>query len=191
MDWIIVMDDVSGVADISKNVANFLTVSRKYRYHCVYVFHIIAPATQSWQKIISQTIIFNIFPSSVLYNTVAKILQSNCKQQYQKYVPARSMWLNRIFINLAKTGAKHCLTNDCRNVNKNRPGRYRTSAYNPDQQVCHFNQPHDDELYNVFISKKIKTENFEEGIYFRIDRVQGKLKTRASMKKNFRRWHKR
>ena len=87
MDCIIVMGDVSGVADISKNVANFLTVSRKYRYHCVYVFHIIAPATQIWQKIISQTIIFNIFPSSVLYNTVAKILQSNCKQQYKKICP--------------------------------------------------------------------------------------------------------
>ena len=101
------------------------------------------------------------------------------------------MWLNRVFINLANTGEKHCLTNDCRNVNKNRPGRYRTSACNPDQQVCHFNQPHDDELCNVFISKRIKTENFEEGIYFKIDRVQGKLKTRASMKKNFRRWHKR
>ena len=30
MDRLIVMDDVSGVADISKKIANFLTVSRKF-----------------------------------------------------------------------------------------------------------------------------------------------------------------
>ena len=72
MDRLIVMDDVSGVADISKKIADFLIVSRKFEYHCVYVFHVIAPATQIWQKIISQTNIFNIFPASVPQNTVAK-----------------------------------------------------------------------------------------------------------------------
>ena len=29
LDRVIIMDDISGVADISKNLANFLTVSRK------------------------------------------------------------------------------------------------------------------------------------------------------------------
>ena len=81
MDRHIVMDDVSGVADISKKFANLLTVSRKFGYHCVYVFHVITPATQIWQKIISQTNIFNIFPSSVPQDTVSKILQSNCLAQ--------------------------------------------------------------------------------------------------------------
>ena len=67
--------------------------------------------------------IFLIFShNTVPYNTVAKILQSNCKQQSKKYVPARSMWLNMAFIDLAKTDEKHCLTIDCSNVNKNRPG---------------------------------------------------------------------
>ena len=37
MDRLIVMDDVSGVADISKKFANFLTVSRKFGYHWVYL----------------------------------------------------------------------------------------------------------------------------------------------------------
>ena len=77
---LIIMDDVSGVADVSKKFANFLTVSRKFGYNCVYVFHVIVPAGQIWQKIISQPNIFNIFPSSVPYNTVAKIIQSNCKK---------------------------------------------------------------------------------------------------------------
>ena len=46
MDRLIIMDDVSGVADISKNLSNFLTVSRKFGYNCVYVFHVIIPSSQ-------------------------------------------------------------------------------------------------------------------------------------------------
>ena len=82
------MDDVSGVADISKKIA---TVSRKFGYNCVYVFHVIVPASQIWQKINSQTNKFNIFLASVLHSTVAKIIQSNCIAQSKKYVPARSL----------------------------------------------------------------------------------------------------
>ena len=98
LDRLIIMDDVSGVADTSKKLANFLTVSRKFGYNCVYVFHVIVPASQIWQKIISQTNIFNIFPASVPHNTVAKIIQSNCILQSKKYVPARSLWLNRFLL---------------------------------------------------------------------------------------------
>ena len=156
------------------------TVSRKFGYNCVYVFHVIARATQIWQKIISQTNIFNIFPSSIPQNTVAKILQSNCVAQSKKYVPIRSLWLNRIFTDLANTNEKHCLTIDFSNKNKNGPGQYRTSADNPDQQVCYFNKPHDDEFYNVFISKRIKADNFNEGIYFKIEKV-----LRKTGKENF------
>ena len=103
MDRLIIMDDVSGVADISKNLSNFLTVSRKFGYNCVYLFHVIVPSSQVWQKIISQTNIFNIFPTSVPFNTVAKIIQSNCILQSKKYVPARSLWLNRVFSDLANS----------------------------------------------------------------------------------------
>ena len=78
LDRLIIMDDVSGVADVSKTFANFLTVSIKFGYNCVYIFHVIVPASQIWQKIISQTNIFNTFPASVPHNTVAKSIQSNC-----------------------------------------------------------------------------------------------------------------
>ena len=87
MDRLIVKDDVSGIADISKKLSNFLTVSRKFRYHCIYVFRVIAPATQIWQKIISQPNIFNIFPSIIPQNTAAKIIlfcKSNCITQSKK-----------------------------------------------------------------------------------------------------------
>ena len=108
-----------------KKFAEFLTVCRKYRYHCIYVFHIIAPEGQIWKKVLSQTNIFNIFPSSVPYNTVAKILQSNCRQTTKKYVPACSMCAS-VFADHANTDERHCLTIDRSGVNKNCPDRYRT-----------------------------------------------------------------
>ena len=98
MDHLIVMDNVLGVADISKKNSNFLTVSIKFGYHCLYFFHVIAPARQISQKIISQTNMFNIFPSSVPQQTVAKILQSNCISQSKKYVPIRSLWLSKVLL---------------------------------------------------------------------------------------------
>ena len=173
LDRLIIMDDVSGVAKVSKNFVNFLTVSRKFGYNCVYVFQVIVPSSQIWQKIISQTNIINIFPASVSYNTVSKIIQSICILQSKKYVPARSLWLNRVFSDLANSHEKHCLTIDCGYLNKNGPGRYRSSADNPEKQVCYFNKPGDDVFYNTFISERIKEDKYKEGIYFKIEKVRG------------------
>ena len=170
------MDDVPGVADISKKFANYLTVSRKCGYYWVYVFHVIAPATQIWQKIIPQTNIFNTFPASVPQNTVVKTLQSNFISQSKKYVPVCSLWLNRVFTDLANSHEKHCLTIDSSYKNKNGPARYRSTADNLDEQVCYFNKPNDDEYYNIFISKRINAENFSGGIYFKVERVREKNK---------------
>ena len=108
-------------------------MSRKFGYNCVYVFHVIVPTSEIWQKIISQTNIFNISPASVPHNTVAKIIQSNCILQSKKYVPARSLWLNTVFTDLANSHEKHSLTIDCGYMNKNGPGRYRSSADNPEK----------------------------------------------------------
>ena len=127
------MDDVSGIADISKKFSTFLTVSRKYGYSCVYAFHIITPSSQIWQKIISQTNIFNIFPASVPFNSVSKIIQSNCILQGKKYVPVRSLWLSRVFNDLANRHEKHCLTIDCGYSNRNGLRRFRSLADNPEK----------------------------------------------------------
>ena len=43
-------------------------------------------------------------------------------KQQQKYLPAHSMWLNRVLSDLANTDEQHCLTIDCSGVNKNSPG---------------------------------------------------------------------
>ena len=44
---VIIMGDVSGLADKSDEFANFLTVSRKYGVTCVYIFHTVCQARQN------------------------------------------------------------------------------------------------------------------------------------------------
>ena len=70
IDKVIVMDDVSGLADKSDEFANFLTVSRKYGITCVYIFHTMYPTRQNWQMIMSQAKIFNFFPGSVQASSI-------------------------------------------------------------------------------------------------------------------------
>ena len=45
LNQLIVIDDASGVADVCKKFANFLTVARKFACICVYVFHVIVPGS--------------------------------------------------------------------------------------------------------------------------------------------------
>ena len=66
------------------------------------------------------------------------------------------------------------MTIDCSYKNKNGPGRYRLSFDNPDQQVFYFNKPNDDEYYNIFTSKYIKEKGYDNGIYFKIEKVRGR-----------------
>ena len=67
LDKVIVMDDVSGLADKSNKFKNFLPVSRKYGLTRVYIFHTIYLTRQNWQMIMSQTKIFKFFPSSFVF----------------------------------------------------------------------------------------------------------------------------
>ena len=69
-DRVIVMDDVFDLADTSQRFSSFLTVTRKFKYHCVYVFHIIHPEKFVWKPILSQTNILNIFQASVPLTSV-------------------------------------------------------------------------------------------------------------------------
>ena len=112
------MDNISRIADICKKFGEFLTVCRKYRYHCIDAFHVIMPGNQIWKKILSQTTILKNCSSSVPYIIFAKTLQSNCRQTTKKYVPSHLMWLNRVFSDLANTDEQHCLTIYCSGVTK-------------------------------------------------------------------------
>ena len=156
-DILIVFDNVSGLADDSKKLVSFLTVARKYSYNCVYIFHTIYPEKANWRTILLQTNIYNIFPAIVSLNNVRKILEGASIRKTSKYIPQVSLWISRLFIELANRNDKVCLTLDCSNTNKDGPRRFRTDADNPDNQVCYFNSANDEQVYNKFVSGHIKT----------------------------------
>ena len=173
-DRLIVFDDVSGLADNSDKFASFLTVSRKYKYNCIYIFHTIYPEKTTWKTILSQTNIFNIFPASVPLSAVRRILDSVCVRKTTKYIPRTSLWINRLFIELANKNEKVCLTLDCSNTNRDGPSRFRSEADNHDKQVCYFNTPTDEQVYNEFIAKRIKSKELQKEIQFEITEVKSK-----------------
>ena len=156
---LIVMDDVSGLADSSAKFASFLTVARKFKYHCLYIIHTIHPEKSIWKTILSETNLLNIFPASVPTGTVKKILGANCIRRTTKYIPVNSLWITKLFIQLANNESENtCLTIDCTGFNSNGPGRFRTDAADPDSQTCFFNRADEDSLFNVFVGKRIKDE---------------------------------
>ena len=80
-DRLIVMEDVSCLAEKSNEFASFLKVSRKFQYSCVYIFHIIFLEKTMWKLTLLQTNIFNIFPGSMQQCSVMKIFQANCVRE--------------------------------------------------------------------------------------------------------------
>ena len=84
---------------------------------------------------------------------------------------------------MANRDERNCLTIDCSGINKNGLERYRTKADNREKQVCYFKEPRNDRVYNVFISKRTKSGNFEKGIYFKIDPVKSKMDSEMSSTK--------
>ena len=173
-DRLIVFDDVSGLADKSNKFASFLTVARKYKYNCVYIFHTIYPENAIWKTILSQTNIFNIFPASVSLSSVRRILDNSCVRKSSKYIPRTHFWLNHLFIELANKSQKVCLTLDCSNTNRDGPSRFRSNADNPDKQVCYYNSPTDEQVYNEFIARRIKSKELQNEIQFEITDVKSK-----------------
>ena len=91
-DKLIVMDDVSGLADKSNKFSSFLTVCRKFGYICLYIFHILFPNKTNWQMILSQTKIFNIFSLPIQLTQMLKVLTNNCDRGTINYIPARDLW---------------------------------------------------------------------------------------------------
>ena len=137
LDRLIVMDDVSGLTDKSMEFSSFLTVSRKYRYSCIYNFHIIFPHISTWQMILSQTKIFNIFPSAIQLKNMSRILRNNCDREMIKYMPKRELRINCLYFEIANQKNYPCLTIDCGNIG---PSKYRTQADNNLTQTCYYIQ---------------------------------------------------
>ena len=70
---------------IYNELSSFFAVSKKVGYICVHVFYIIFPNKWTWLKklfvIVSQTKIFNIFPSAIQLGTMLKFLTNNSDRE--------------------------------------------------------------------------------------------------------------
>ena len=126
LDRLIVMDDVSGLADRSDTFANFLIVSRKFAISCVYIFHTIYPIRQNWQMILAQTKIFNIFPGSIQASSRVKILSPFGSRYKYNYTPNRNLCINRLYYYILDSSEKQSLIIDTRDVNDLGPAKFRT-----------------------------------------------------------------
>ena len=133
---LIIMDDVSGLADKSNEFSNFLTVSRKYWFTCLYVFHTIYPGRQNWEMIMSQTNIFNFFPGSINNNRILKTLSLFASRQKQNYIPNHQIWLNKLYFQISNSKEENCFTTDTRDINELGPGKFRTSADNGESRLA-------------------------------------------------------
>ena len=162
---LIVMGDVSGLADKSNEFCSFLTVSRKYRYSCIYIFHFVFPALSNWQMVLSQTKIFNIFPSAIQLGNMSKILTNNCDRETLKYIPKRELWINRLYFEIANKKDYSCLTIDS---GQSGPAKYRTQVDNKIRQICFFSQKKKDRLFNRFTANNLEPDN-KDSLLFTIE----------------------
>ena len=174
-DQLIVIDDVSGLADESKKFARFLTFARNFNCSCVYIFHMNYPEKTIWKKVLSLMNILNIFPASVSLASVRKILESVCIKKTRKHIPLSALRIDRLFIELANRNDRVYLTLlDCSCINNDGPGRFRTEADKPDFQTCYF-VADDEQVYNKFVSRQINENETTDKIQFKI--IHHKSKT--------------
>ena len=161
---LIIMDDASGLADKSEDFSKFLTVSRKYGFSCVYVFHTIYPGRQSWEMIMSQTHIFNFFPGSIYSGRILKTLSLFASRQKHTYLPNNQVWLNNFYFQISNLQEKKCLTIDTRDVNDLGPGKFRTSAENNKEQNCYFNRNNTDARFKSYVGKRASPDKLDFSI---------------------------
>ena len=168
--------------NIDSAVENFLTISQKFGYICLYIFHIIYPTKSIGQMILSQTKIFNIFPSTIQLGNKLKNLTNNCDWETINYIPASDLWIN---LSLSNESKYSYLTIDCR---KSGPAKYRTDA---DATLNNYGQSKKDRLFNKSLAKKVDhnenllvfqdsvinvTKNGETKIYKAVQELKNLLK---------------
>ena len=163
MNKLIVMDDVSAHSAQSTHFSNFLTISRKYGFTCIYVFRTIYPNRQNWEMIMSQTHILNFFPGSIHNSKILKTLSLFANQQKTLIYLRDRFGLINFIMKYLIVKKKKCLTVDTRDINEFGPGKFRTSA--GEQQTCYFYKNNSDSYFKSFISQRTQAERTTFSIF--------------------------
>ena len=92
-DSLIVLDDVSGLADKSPSFVTFMIGCRTFGYSLLYVFHETVQSSPRWKDILSQKQIFCVFPSAL--NLVINYLMKSITRlgSGRGYVSRQQMWI--------------------------------------------------------------------------------------------------
>ena len=160
-DNLIVLDDVTGLADKSHSFIRFLTYCHKFGYSVLYIFHEPALSSPRLKDILSQTQIFCIFSSAVdlVLNHLVKFMMSGTNTV--GYVSRQQLWLTNFVRTLEKQSGYSCFCLD------KRPevfgtARYRYQVENLETQYCYLNSSTSDKLFNTFASRRTddKDQNY-------------------------------
>ena len=166
LDRLVVIDDVLGLADKYTDSANLLTVSRKFGFTWVYIFHTIYLTRKNWQMILSQIKILNIFPGSIQASSLIKILTSYYSRCAYEYILLRDLWFSRLFFDISSSNKKQCLTIDITDANDLGPARFRTQVDNNKEQICYYNRNKKDKTFNCFLVLRKPTSTTDRIIFF-------------------------
>ena len=157
-DSLIVLDDVSGLADKSPSFVTFMTVCRKFGYSLLYVFHETVQSSPRWKDILSQTQIFCVFPSALdlVINYLMKLVTRSGSGR--GYVSRQQMWITNLVKALAKKSGYSCFCVD-RRPHVFGAARYRSQVENPTVQYCYLNSSTSDKLFDTFTSRRREQED--------------------------------
>ena len=106
VDKLIVMDDVSGLADRCEIFLSFWPSLANTVF-----------LGQSWEMIMSQTHIFNFFPDSIHSGRILKTFSLFASREKNTHLPTNQIWFNRLYFQISNSREKTCLTIDARDTN--------------------------------------------------------------------------
>ena len=130
--------------------------------------------------ILSQTKIFNIFPPSIQLGNMLKILTNNCNRETVRYIPARDLWIIRLYFSLSNESKYLCI--DCRKAG---PANYRTNANSYFEQFFYFGRNTKDRLFNKLLAKRVGA--YDNSLILQIDSMINVTKNDET-KKFIRQW---
>ena len=105
----------------------------------------------------SQTHIFNFFPGSLHNGIILRTLPLFANKYRNSYVPARNVWLSKLYFNISNSKQKEYLTIDTRDINALGPGRFRAQADNGISQICYYNRNKSNTNFNSFLATRKQT----------------------------------
>ena len=157
--YLVIFDDVSEIADRSVGYIQFLTTGRKAGFSTISIFHLAYSTKNNWQMIKSQADIFVLCNNGEASPSVDKILINNSvRNDGGKHIPARSLWLKKLYADIIGHNSKSHLMIDKRDNARIGPARFRSNT-EKERQLCYYADPLNNTQYLVFHSKRVNNRN--------------------------------